>query len=200
MLILSLDTTGSILSLALLEEEKVLAEQNEPLERGQAEFLMPLIQTLMTKTGKEMADLDAVAVCTGPGSFTGVRIGLAGARAFGLALDIPVWGVTAFEAACLDQKEPCVVALDTKRDDYYVAFMDEKGDFKQEPSVMTAEDLRSYLPFKAIGDGALNLSSKIGCSIARPRFSSSVAVGKLAFKRRSGQPVPFYLRDADVTL
>lgn len=200
MLILSMDTTSAVMSLALLEDEKVLAESNEVLERGQAELLITRIDEMLAGSGKDIGDVEAVAVGVGPGSFTGVRVGLATARAFGLALNIPVWGVTSFEASALGIEETCLSVLDTKREDFYVAFMDKDGCIQGKPKVMTAEELKSFMPFKAVGDGAERLSEVIGCSVLKSKYSLGTAVGKIAHIRQAGDAVPFYLREADVTV
>lgn len=200
MLVLSIDTTSAVMSLALLDDKEVLAETNEVLERGQAELLIPRIDDLMVRTGKDIKEINAIAVDVGPGSFTGVRVGLATARALGMALNVPVWGVTSFEASAFDLNISCVCALDTKRDDFYVAFMDEKGGIQGTPKVMTTDELKSFMPFKAVGDGAEKVREILGCQVLNSKYSPATAIGKIALERKTGEPVPFYLREADVTV
>ena len=125
MLLLSLDTASTTLSLSLVENEKVLAKFDETMLRGQAERLIPEIQTLFQKAGREVKELSAVAIGVGPGSFTGVRVALATARGFGLALNVPVLGVSSLEAYAYGAGEDVLVALDTKRGDFYVAGFDK---------------------------------------------------------------------------
>jgi len=186
--------------LALLDDKEVLAETNEVLERGQAELLIPRIDDLMVRAGKDIKEINAIAVDVGPGSFTGVRVGLATARALGMALNVPVWGVTSFEASAFGLNISCVCTLDTKRDDFYVAFMDEKGGIQGTPKVMTTDELKSFMPFKAVGDGAEKVREILGCQVLNSKCSPATAIGKIALERKTGEPVPFYLREADVTV
>ena len=85
--------TGHALSLALLAGNRVLAQSHDDIGRGHAEALMPAVQALLAPFGGAGAPLDEIVVETGPGSFTGLRIGLAAAKALGLAKSVPVYGV-----------------------------------------------------------------------------------------------------------
>ena len=98
MVLLAIDTSNRTLSVALLTEKGDIFSKEIQMERGQGEALVPLIRELLAEAKQEIENLNAIAVAVGPGSFTGVRIGLACAKAFGLALNIPVWGVTNLEA------------------------------------------------------------------------------------------------------
>ena len=172
------------------------------MERGQAEALMPMIDGIMSLAHKKMSDVDAIAVTVGPGSFTGVRIGLAAARAFGLALNIPVYGVTCFEAWSYHLGRSCKVVLDSKRDDYFVQSFDANDNAIDEPSIQSAEQLKEQLPFAAIGTGAFALCDEIGCDVIYKISPIAVAVGRIALARveNAMSPTPLYMRDADVTI
>lgn len=99
MRILALDTSRAACDLALIDGPDVLARHAEPLERGQDGVLALRVQALLAGAGMSLAQLDRVAVVTGPGSFTGTRIGVAFARGLGVALGVPVIGVSALHAA-----------------------------------------------------------------------------------------------------
>jgi len=199
-MLLFLDTSSAEVSIALMEGARVVALCRKAMERGHGEALIPLIQQLMEEAGVAMKDLTGVAVAVGPGSFTGVRIGIATARGFGLALDIPVQGVTNFEAAACGLAQPVRVVLDTKRGDYYTQAFDA-GKPVDEPSIQTAEELKTQLPFMAVGDGASTLSQEIGCAVAERAYPAAVAVGLVAQQRAAPlSPEPLYLREAHVTL
>ncbi len=202
MLVLALDTSANFVSIALLNETNVLAMSEEEMERGQAEALMPMIENVLQQAHKTMADIQAIAVTVGPGSFTGVRIGLAAARAFGLALNVPVYGVTCFEAWAFGLARACAVVLDSKRDDYFVQRFDEKGMPITQPAILSADALKEKMPFAAIGTGALALSDEIGCEVIFKISPIAVAVGRIALSRMEKPlpPNPMYMRDADVTL
>lgn len=124
-LLLAFDTAGSHCSVALSDEGQVLAYRHEPMARGQAEALFPMIQSVLSDAGTRYADLEGLAVTIGPGSFTGLRIGLAAARGIVLAKSIPALGVSSFDAllqglsdAEIDGRA-VLIALDSKRADPY---------------------------------------------------------------------------------
>lgn len=201
MLILSLDTSSSAVSVAVLDKENVLAFQEQVMERGQGEALVPMIAQVLEQAQKTPSDITGVAVAVGPGSFTGVRVGLSTARGVGLALNVPVYGVTNFEATAYGISVPVIVVLDTKRGDYFTQAFDDKGPIS-EAKTHSANDLKSDLPFIAVGDGAEKLSAEIGCEVLQKAVPSAVAIGKIALSRLEMPlpPEPLYLRDADVTV
>ena len=100
MLILAIDTALDACAAAVLDTApaKVIAQESLPMKRGHAEALMPLIARVMKQSGIAFAALDRIAVTTGPGSFTGLRVGLSAARGIALAADKPVVGVTTLTA------------------------------------------------------------------------------------------------------
>lgn len=202
MLLLALDTSGAYVSVALMTEKEIISHTHQVMERGQGEALIPLILKMMTHSSYQMSDLEAVAVAVGPGSFTGVRIALAAARGIGLALDIPVMGVTNFESAAYGIFQPVHVILDTKRGDYYVQRFDAQGKPVSEYLIEDADSLKKALPFVAVGNGAVSLAQKIGCDVVEQTETPAVRTGQVALERLSNpRPAePLYLRDADVTL
>lgn len=202
MLMFALDTSSALVSVALLGDNKKVFFKQQVLERGQGEVLFPMIQELLKSSDQYMMDLTGVAVAVGPGSFTGVRIALATARAIGLALNVPVYGVTNFEAVSFGLLKPVTVVLDSKRGDYFVQRFDEMGQSVDMPHIETEEQLKKTLPFTAAGDGALTLTKKIGCKVIDKISPSAVSVGRVALSRMDHPmpAVPLYLRDADVTV
>jgi tRNA threonylcarbamoyl adenosine modification protein YeaZ len=121
--LLAIDTAAPRLQLALLRGERV-DTLIEDMATGQAERLFPALAELLARNGAAYADLTRIAVTTGPGSFTGLRIGLSAARGLGLALNIPVIGVPSLLALSLSaQCDPVAVLLDARRDEaYFQAF------------------------------------------------------------------------------
>lgn len=97
MLVLGVNTVGDTCEAALVEGG-VIAALAEPMSNGHDARLAPLVERLMRETGKSFGDLAQIAVVAGPGSFTGVRVGVAFARGLSLALEIPGAGVTSLEA------------------------------------------------------------------------------------------------------
>lgn len=200
MLLLSLDTASTTLSLALFEGEKVLAKFDETMLRGQAERLVPEIQNLFQKSNREIKDLSAVAVGVGPGSFTGVRVALSAARGLGLALDIPVYGVSSLQAYAYGADADVLVALDTKRCDFYVAGFDKMCEEVFEPRIMTMDEIKILNP-KMLASDVPDVFKAEGFQVRENSFSLSEQIGKIALKQKENlPPEPLYLREADVTI
>lgn len=97
MLTLGLDTTGKDCSAALVDEGRIIAHQSDPIGRGHAEHLAPLVQKMIFNSGRNIKDISRVAVCTGPGSFTGQRVALSYAKGLALPRKLPVIGISALE-------------------------------------------------------------------------------------------------------
>lgn len=202
MLILSLDTSCATLSIAVLDDDKVLACQTQTMERGHGEALIPMIDTVLKQAHIDISQINGVATAIGPGSFTGVRVGLSTARGIGLALNIPVYGVTNLEAVSYEINQPIMAVLDTKRGDYFTQDFDANGQPTNAPHIQNVEQLKALLPFTAIGDGAHKLAQEINCDVVSQSVPSAISIGKIALKRLN-HPLPaepLYLREADVTI
>lgn len=98
MLILGINTVADACEAALVRDGVVIADLSEPMNQGHDARLAPVVERLMREAGVAFADLNRVAIVVGPGSFTGVRVGVAFARGLSLSLDIPAVGVTSLEA------------------------------------------------------------------------------------------------------
>src|SRR5438046_107834 len=98
MLVLGINTSGNACQGALVREGRVIAAASEPMTQGHDARLAPMIEEMMRGAGVRFTDLMRIAVVVGPGSFTGVRVGVAFARGLALALDIPAAGITSLEA------------------------------------------------------------------------------------------------------
>jgi tRNA threonylcarbamoyladenosine biosynthesis protein TsaB len=127
MRILAIDTALGACSAAVLDIERgtITAHESLAMQRGHAEALMPLVKRVMERAGLAFADLDRIAVTTGPGSFTGLRVGIAAARGLGLAAAKPVVGLTTLAAyaapfIAADDTLPVVVAIDARHDRVYL--------------------------------------------------------------------------------
>lgn len=97
-MILGIDTSAGQCAVALFASDGRVWQRAEPMDRGHAEALFPMIDAVLSDAGVALGDLARIAVCTGPGSFTGVRIGVAAARGLALGCGIPAVGITRFEA------------------------------------------------------------------------------------------------------
>jgi len=193
-LTLALDTAADSISVAVLKGTKILAHKYQRMERGQGEALIPMIQEVLSNSKLDFPDLERVAVSVGPGSFTGVRIGLATARGIGLALNIPVVGITSFEAAAYGTTGKVLVVLDTKRGDFFTQYFKD-GKPLAEPVIRTPEKICAEKPSKIVGSGAgllpdlphANTGYEPACAVGLCSLSGGVSAN------------PLYLRDADVS-
>jgi len=98
MLVLGINTVADVCEAALVRDGALVAAVSEPMTQGHDARLAPVVEQVMREAGIAFADLDRIAVIVGPGSFTGVRVGVSFARALALALDIPAVGVSSLEA------------------------------------------------------------------------------------------------------
>lgn len=119
-LILAFDTSVAHVAAALLSGDTILAQQVEPMQKGQAERLFPLLQEVLTNGGATWADLTAIGVGIGPGNFTGIRISVSAARGLALSLGIPAVGISSFEAQAVDAPRPILSLIDARRDQVFV--------------------------------------------------------------------------------
>ena len=142
MLILALDTALDACAAAILDSVSgtLIAQQSQPMKRGHAEALMPLIARVMKEAGQPFAALDRIAVTTGPGSFTGLRVGLSAARGIALAAGKPVVGVTtlsAYAAPLVSEngEHPVISAIDARHDQVYFQVVGGDGSSLISPKV-----------------------------------------------------------------
>jgi tRNA threonylcarbamoyladenosine biosynthesis protein TsaB len=127
MRVLAIDTALEACSAAVLDTEHagIIAHESLGMQRGHAEALIPLIKRVMERAALDFARLDRIAVTIGPGSFTGLRVGIAAARGIGLAANIPVVGLStlatyATPLIAADDTLPVVAAIDARHDNVYL--------------------------------------------------------------------------------
>ncbi|MFO1121590.1 MAG: tRNA (adenosine(37)-N6)-threonylcarbamoyltransferase complex dimerization subunit type 1 TsaB [Hyphomicrobiales bacterium] len=211
MRLLALDTSMAACSAAVFESERgrILAHRRVAMERGHAEALAPMIEAVLAEAGVTPAELDRIAVTAGPGTFTGVRIGLAMARGLGLALAVPVAGIdtlTAIAAAAPPDREILVTADARNGEVYAAAFAPGLARRFGPESMTVAEAARRLRPDSLVlGTAAakvLALAPVAGCEHA-PDLGLPDAAAFAALAARgpapAGMPQPFYLRGADAT-
>ena len=135
MKILAFDCSSKTLTAAIGEDETVLSADFEDENRNHAPYLMPMIHGLLEKTQLKMRDIDLLGVTVGPGSFTGLRIGIATVRGFSDLLDIPVVPVSSLDALAENYRSHrgiLVPMLDARKNQVYAAVYDNrKGKMKK---------------------------------------------------------------------
>ncbi|OYU47960.1 MAG: tRNA (adenosine(37)-N6)-threonylcarbamoyltransferase complex dimerization subunit type 1 TsaB [Rhizobiales bacterium PAR1] len=220
MLVLALDTALGATSAALVEagSGNVLASESEPMERGHSEALMPMVRRVLDHSGKAFSQIDRFAVTTGPGSFTGLRIGIAAARGFALVHNKPAVGVStlaAFAAPLLfgEDRRPVAAAIDARHGMVFFQAFAMGGRTIAGPGLFSLEDAA-----RKIGDGMVafvgNAAEKLALArkgtttdyrngavttLPAPEISWVARLGGVA-DPAAAPAKPLYLREANVTV
>jgi len=203
-----------VLSLALVEDERVLHFYETAETRDQGNLLLGHIQEALKKNNIGFADLDLLAVVTGPGSFTGIRIGLATMRGIALAADKPLIGLSSFDMFAVRGADAInIIAVESQRNELYFAVMDEEGHpliaCSNETPELFAQRLRHELagdhPIRLSGDAAGALTTLFPEAVLADKEANAINLAHLALHRfKNGgvfpKPTPYYLREADVTI
>lgn len=184
--ILAFDTSAAHCAAALLLPDRIV-QRVEPMEKGQAERLIPLLEEVLSEGGIGWPDLKALAVGTGPGNFTGVRISVGAARGLALGLGIPAVGVTRLEALAYGLPRPVMVIEDAKRGQVYVQLFSADAPGPAHLADHVVPDCPAT--GSAAGEGALPPAMPLVEAIAR--------IGAMRAATPQPRPAPFYLRGAD---
>ena len=185
-ILLAIDTAAPRLQLALLNADDRVETLVEDMATGQAERLFPALAELLARANTSYAELTRIAVTTGPGSFTGLRIGLSAARGLGLALNLPILGIPSLLALSLvAQCEPVAVLLDARRDEAYFQSFSGPGIAIAAPALLPMAAARSRIPL-----GAGLITSPFVDIAALARFATTADPALYP-------PEAAYIRDAD---
>ncbi len=207
MIVLGLDTCLSSCSVAVLEGERVLASAREVMARGHQERLAPMARDVMAQAGIGFDRLARIAVTVGPGSFTGLRVGIAFAKGLALALDLPAVGIGTLEALAAEVSGLVFPVIDARRGQVYLQAF-EDGRALMAPDAVTAEtaaariaELSMGRPFTLLGSGAALLADLAsGATVAAAEGADARQVARLAAGREPGPLKPLYLRAPDAKL
>lgn len=216
--ILALDSSAALCAAAVMSGLRIVAAKAEDMTRGQAERLMPLAREVMEDASVAPADLSAVAVCIGPGNFTGVRIGVGAARGLALALGRPAIGIGRLDALAAEALEtgdgPVIVAVATRRDEICaqafapapqgpVALTDPMFGAPDAVVAKMSDALAGAPVALTAGAAAETLAVAFGAKAGRlaqspsPGTIARLAALALASGRSLARPAPIYLRPAD---
>jgi tRNA threonylcarbamoyladenosine biosynthesis protein TsaB len=215
MLILAIDTALDACAAAVLDTSAggVIARESQPMKRGHAEALMPLIARVMKVSGVAFTALDRIAATTGPGSFTGLRVGLSAARGIALAAGKPVVGVTtltAFAAPIVsaNSEHPVISAVDARHDHVYFQVLGGDGrsliNAKVAPIAEALDAARLGAPY-LVGNAAKILADRWPADAAPPFKTDQQVAPDIAWVAWLGAAVdpessparPYYLRAPD---
>jgi tRNA threonylcarbamoyladenosine biosynthesis protein TsaB len=215
MLILAIDTALDACAAGVLDTDagKLISQESQPMKRGHAEALMPLIARVIKESGIGFAALDRIAVTTGPGSFTGLRVGLSAARGIALAANKPVVGLTTLGAYAApvvanNGEQPVISAIDARHDHVYFQVVSGNGSSLVRPRVAPIEEALGASRFGAphlVGNAAKILADRWPAD-APPFFRVDVqAAPDIAWVAWLGAAVspntaparPYYLRAPD---
>lgn len=211
MIIMALDTASDYCAVSLRKDNTLLAERIVMTTRDQAKILAPLTQQVLQDAGIPLSAIDRFCIATGPGSFTGLRVGLSFAQGLAFAAHKPLLGFDHFRVMqdCVPQQAPLLFIRDSKREELYCAWL-EHGAFSRPYFLATTQAciglLKDHPQVAFSGDGAMPIltSSPELASRSIPVLAS-VFMEKLAgLARAAAEPLPkahaAYLRDADVTM
>lgn len=177
--ILAFDTSGPYCAAAVLKAG-TLTTRVEDMARGQGERLMLLLDEILTETGTQWSDLDAIGVGTGPGNFTGIRISVSAARGLALGLGVSAIGVSLFDTTMRLSKWSQVYVPAPRDQKYWMDF-----DRQIEPSLMAADFVRPS-GCSADYDTSQHISEMV-----------QVTAQRLAEGARYPRPAPLYVKQPD---
>lgn len=223
-IILALDSAGSGCSAVIAAGKTVLAAERCMIARGQAERLLPMVDAVMRRSRLPASALDIIGATVGPGSFTGIRVGLAAVRGIALATGARSVGVTGFEAVVAGLPPPALecgagfllVALESRREQLYIQLFDHAHRPLGNPTTVmpaaldeTLSGLIGPAPLVVAGDAAQRAANMLlprsGTIVVEGSAPDAAGVLRAVLRRRarSGegriQPSPLYLRPPGVT-
>jgi tRNA threonylcarbamoyl adenosine modification protein YeaZ len=214
MRILAIDTALEACAAAVLDTEQgKVASESLPMVRGHAEALLPLVQRVMQQADMPFSALDRIAVTTGPGSFTGLRVGIAAARGIALATGKPAIGVTTLSAYAApliaqDSQTSVSVAIDARHDHVYLQVFGQGGRTLVAPRIIAVREgaqAAAHGLARIVGTGARMLADAwpegepAPALVEDQRAPDIVWVGRLgvAADASAAAPKPLYLRAPD---
>lgn len=217
MKILSIETSGKICAVALTEDNNLIKEEIIEDENTHSVKLMPLVDKLLTNTNNSISDIDLFACDIGPGSFTGIRIGVSTIKAFLDVTNKKAVGVSSLEILAENVEENGIVCslLDAKNNNVYCGFFEKKENVLNQIEEFKFDNINNIINFAKninkkiffVGDGSIAYKDMIECELENAKVLeksnlNARNIGKIAF-RRSNQAVdtnnlnPMYLRKSN---
>jgi len=216
--VLAFDTAMSGISVGVIAANGHIVSRQVETQREQASLLMPLIQEILEEAQIGFNDLDLLTCGMGPGSFTGLRIGLTTAKVMAMSLDVPLIGLNNLEimARHYETDKPLLIVLETKREDFYAQYFSGHSDgfdtvrtdltpsFSGDAS--TVLEVAPCQEFDVGGDCLNRFKSNASCDLSLldewchpdPILMAQMAISKFESGKYNQSIEPLYLRDADV--
>ena len=203
MTILALDTASAKESIALTCDGAVLFENELPSGRGQSAHLLTNVEGALEKAGLEYKDLKSLMVLTGPGSFTGTRVGISFAKGISMALKIPLYGVHHFALLAeglKDQGTPVLIGLESGRDEKFFQMCD-RGILLGTPINCTWNELPDDFMSDAHAYVAdFDIVTDLKSAVVKGYTATRLAGHSQAFKDSLDNVTAYYIRPADTTV
>ncbi|MEV0350281.1 tRNA (adenosine(37)-N6)-threonylcarbamoyltransferase complex dimerization subunit type 1 TsaB [Nonomuraea sp. NPDC050680] len=205
MLVLAFDTATPAVTAALHDGRRVLAESTTIDARRHGELLIPTIETVLREAGAALSEVTAVVAGSGPGPYTGLRVGLMTAQGLATTLAVPAYGICTLDAVAYGSglAEPFLVATDARRKEvFWARYSDARtrldGPFVDRPAEVPVQGL------PVAGAGAGLYPDLLGHSDAPPYpyagFLAALAAERIAAGEPLGPPRPIYLRRPDAVV
>lgn len=215
MKILAIDTSSKVCSVALLENSEVIDELNLDDGKTHSENLMPLIDEILNKNNINIKQIEMLACCVGPGSFTGIRIGVATIKPIAEVLNIKIASITSLETLSRNVElgntlDTIVSLIDARNNQVYAGIFDREFNKKEEYIAddinAVIEVLKKYKNIICIGDGAILHQDLLKENLSDVKFASKNVqaahnVGKMGYKKfienklmTADEIIPIYLR------
>lgn len=204
MKILGIDTSSKRCTTCILEDNNVIIELHSDDEKTHSQTLMPLIENMFNETNLSLKDIDLLACCIGPGSFTGVRIGISTVKAFADVYNFKTVGVNSLEGLAYNIKDDlnllnnsyiiCPI-IDAKNENVYYELFDENYNEIENPSACSIQELINKLKefnktIVFVGDGSTAYKEILESSLSSTHFfvgeknlASSISIAKFAYNK-----------------
>lgn len=205
-MLLVIDTAANLCAACLWSDGRAVASVTRDIGTGHAEQLMAVIDETFAAAGATYADVTRLGAVVGPGSFTGVRVGVSTVRGLALALRVPAVGVTTLEGLASEARgegRAVLAVIDARREQYYSAFYGADGAQLAEPAVLDVQATITRVPagdFVLAGSGAPAFAERLGRQVVGTAASAGIETyARLAAAAPipTAKPTPLYLRGAD---
>lgn len=181
MKILSIDTTSSVCSVSLLENDQVMDENILDNGKTHSENMMPLLDELLKRNNVDISEIEFISVCVGPGSFTGIRIGISTIKAFAEVLNIKIASVTSLETLSRNETaedgQVIVPLIDARNNQVYAAVFDSNynqiEDNMADDIVNVINRIKKYKNVIFVGDGAIIHKDLLLSYFSEAKFSDN---------------------------